>query len=351
MTDDVFPFKAHGHRLTPLPLCSFQLFVAADRHDIAKDFNHYPVNRTAEGSQRNYLSYIEFVLHSTIVLSALAGAKKKSSEIYPRPIDLLPRHAISFPWQEEANMAEEGKSAAYVSWVTFKNSMDKLSEGMPNRIDKTVFPGLSGGTLVQLLPALKFLGLTRDDGTPTETLQALVQKNELDRKEDLRQIFHACYPELFSLDLTKATPSQLAEKMSAHYGVTGSTLLKATRFFLNGAVDLGIPLSKYLATKGTGNGGGSRRRITRKQKPAPAAVVAAVSDIPTTSATTSKTIRLETEGMTLTLIVPGNFGELTSSDRKFVFELMDKLEVYEEAKAGPEDFPSGQSQTDEGREE
>lgn len=247
-------------------------------------------------------------------------------------------------------MADEGKSAAYVSWVTFKNSLDKLGEGMPNRIDKTVFPGLSGGTLVQLLPALKFLGLTREDGTPTEALLTLVQKSELERKEQLRQIFHECYPELFSLDLTKATPSQLTEKMSAHYGVTGSTLLKATRFFLNGAVDLGIPLSKYLATaKGSGNGG-TRRRIARKPKPATSETPAASAVQAAGAPTTSKTIRLETEGMTLTLIVPGNFGELTSSDRKFVFELMDKLEEYEEEKAAPE-IPSGQSQTDAGREE
>ena len=251
-------------------------------------------------------------------------------------------------------MADDGKSAAaYVSWVTFKNSLDKLSEGMPNRIDKTVFPGLSGGTLVQLLPALKFLGLTREDGTPTEALHALVQKSETERKEQLRQIFRECYPELFSLDLTKATPSQLTEKMSAHYGVTGSTLLKATRFFLNGAVELGIPLSKYLATaKGTGNGS-TRRRIARKQKAAPIPGAPAASVVQATgTATTSKTIRLETPGMTLTLIVPGNYGGLTSADRKFVFDLMDQLDQYEEEKAvPPEDLPSGQSQTDEGREE
>jgi hypothetical protein len=247
-------------------------------------------------------------------------------------------------------MADEGKAAAYVSWVTFKNSLDKLSEGMPNRIDKTVFPGLSGGTLVQLLPALKFLGLTRDDGTPTEVLHALVQKNELDRKEQLRQIFHESYPDLFSLDLTKATPSQLAEKMSTHYGVTGSTLLKATRFFLNGAVDLGIPLSKFLATaKGSGNGG-TRKRIARKQKPAPPGMPAAPVVQAAGTATTSKTVRLETSGMTLTLIVPGNYGGLTSSDRRFVFDLMDQLEKYEEDH-GSEEVPSDQGQTDKGGEE
>ena len=89
-------------------------------------------------------------------------------------------------------MADDGKTAAYVSWVTFKNSLDRLAEGMPNRIDKTVFPGLSGGTLVQLLPALKFLGLIREDGTPTEALLALVQKNELERKAQLKFIFKAC---------------------------------------------------------------------------------------------------------------------------------------------------------------
>lgn len=230
-------------------------------------------------------------------------------------------------------MADDGKTAAYVSWVTFKNTLDRLGQSMPNRIDKSVFPGFSGGTLVQLLPALKFLGLIRDDGTPTEALRSLVGKSELERREPLREIFEDRYKLLFEqLDLTTATMAQLTEKMSEHYGVTGSTLRKALRFFLSGAPELGIPLSSYLVTaKGTGNGG-TRRKIVRKK-------VASEPLRPTPSVvqengvgTTSKTVRLETPGMTLTLIVPGNYGALTSADRRFVFDLMDQIEKYEEQK-------------------
>ncbi len=239
-------------------------------------------------------------------------------------------------------MADSGKFAAYVSWVTFKNALDRLGQSMPNRVDKTVFPGLSGGTLVQLLPALKFLGLTRDDGTPTEALVALVKKDEIERKDALREIFRACYSDLFALDLTSATPSQLSEKMSEHYGVTGSTLAKAVRFFLLGASEVGIPLSSYLMTA-KGTNGSTRRRIARKQRTAPVPPTAPpLAPQDTGTGATSKTVRLETPGMTLTLIVPGNYGGLTSADRKFVFDLMDQLDRYEGEKSASESSSQGQ---------
>jgi len=193
------------------------------------------------------------------------------------------------------------------------------------------------------------LGLISDDGTPTDTLRALVKKNELERKELLRQIFESSYKELFTIDLTSATPSQLTERMTECYGVTGSTLGKAVRFFLTGAIEVGIPLSSYLTTAKGSNG--VRRRIARKQRvtstpPPPPPLTAQANS----AGTTSKTIRLETAEMTLTLIVPGNYGALTSSDRKFVFDLMDRLDEYE-AKAAPPAVPSSTSQIDEEGEE
>jgi hypothetical protein len=235
----------------------------------------------------------------------------------------------------------EAKFAAYVSWVTFKNSLDRLGQSMPNRVDKTVFPGMAGGTLVQLLPALKFLGLIREDGTPTEALRSLVKKGELDRKEELHQVFSAAYKDLFTLDLTSATPSQLHEKMNEYYGVTGSTLKKAVRFFLSGAAEIGIPLSNYLVTaKGTANGAGSiRRRIVRKQKSAP--VAQAPLGIPASSGT-SKSIRMK-RGETVTLSATADFFAMEADDRDFLFGIVKQLEEYERKLDA---IPSGQSQTD-----
>src|ERR1700733_5151148 len=72
-----------------------------------------------------------------------------------------------------AYMTTEAKSEMkppYVAYKTFANTLASLREsGLPDRIDRSVFPGLAGGTQSFLMSALKFMGLIIGEGTPSET--------------------------------------------------------------------------------------------------------------------------------------------------------------------------------------
>lgn len=219
---------------------------------------------------------------------------------------------------------------AYLPWKTFTNTLAALAQHMPNRIDRSAFPGQSGATQNQLLLAFKFFGLTHPDGRPTEALERLAVNDEDARRAALRKLIEQHYAPLFTLGLTKTTPVEFAEKMTDAYKVTGDTRIKATRFFVNAATSLGIPVSPLLLrdkTKAAGNGVGSRRR----KKPrvlgseAEAEYVTAIENLPEGE---HRSVELKSGG-TLTISASTKFMSLSSADRAFVFGLIDKLEEYE----------------------
>lgn len=230
---------------------------------------------------------------------------------------------------------ENDKAAAYVSWGTMKNAIEGFVQGVPNRIDRTVFPGMSGGTQSHLLAGLKFLGLITGEGKPTPVLQALSVPDEAARKKKLDTILHEKYADLFSLDLLKTTPALLEEKMGESYNVTGSTRDKAVRFFLSAVQYVGVPVSP-LFRKLAGNGSATpRKRRTG---------IRARSDVEPTpppepqgtsggGGITRTTVKLKSGG-TLTVSATLDLFGLNEDDRTFVFELIDKLKKYEQGEGG-----------------
>jgi hypothetical protein len=116
--------------------------------------------------------------------------------------------------------------------------------------------------------------------------------------------------------------------MTEVYSITGDTRLKATRFFLSVAEYLNVQVSPLLLrdkTKPTGGGVTRKRRVTRR------------TDVPDEddldddldpALGESRTVALRSGG-TLTLSASTKFMALSSSDRTFVFELIDKLGEYE----------------------
>lgn len=222
-------------------------------------------------------------------------------------------------------MAENGdsKSAVYVAFATFRNALDQLSQGIPNRIDRSVFPGQSGGVQAQLLAGMRFLGLIDDDGKPQPRLSKIAVPDERSRKRELRVILEDCYADLFALDLEKTTPAELGEKMGASYGVSGDTRQKAVRFFLSAAEYADIALSPLFGKKKAGRGPTStprRRRAARSRTPAR-------DNAQPPSEGTTKTVRLKSGGE-LTLSASIDLFSLTAEDRTFVFELIDRLDSY-----------------------
>jgi len=219
--------------------------------------------------------------------------------------------------------AEKSNAAVYVSWKTFQNSIEQLSRGeLTNVIDKTVFTGMAFSVQNQLFTGMRFLGLIDDKNKPTADLAALTTEDEAARKQKLKEILQDRYAELFALNLKKTTPDELDKKMSEAYGVTGDTRDKAVRFFLGAVTYLGIEVSALLGGKKANGGTRSpgKKRGPKKQPPF-------VSHTDMKSAGTSKTVRLQSGGM-LTLSATLDLFSLNPEDRKFVFELIDKLEGY-----------------------
>jgi hypothetical protein len=230
---------------------------------------------------------------------------------------------------------ETSGTAVYVPWRTLANTLDALAEHMPNRIDKTAFPGQSGAVQTQLLIAFRFLGLIDGDGKPTPSLHNLAVKDEAARKFALKKILEDKYAALFALNLTKTTPAEFAEQMSKSYNVSGDTRLKATRFFLAALAYVGVAVSPLLLrdkTKPIGNGGAARRRkATTRLRPDTAGVEEDDSDDEDDDPIQVGESRYVTlrSGGTLTLSASTKFMALSPSDRNFVFGLIDKLDEYE----------------------
>ena len=219
-------------------------------------------------------------------------------------------------------------SPPYGVFATFRNSIKQLSGGMPNQIDRTVFPGTAWTAQSQLLTGLRALGLIDDEGRPTQRLRELAVPDEATQKQALERLIREHYARIFELDLLKTTPAELDKRMTDVYEISGDTRRKAVRFFLNALDYLGIEVSPLFAkprTRKRSNGNGApRRRRARPRQPGGDPH----GSEPPRSAGTSRSIPLSSGG-TLTLSVELDLLRLSPSDRQFVFELIDKLDDYE----------------------
>jgi hypothetical protein len=206
--------------------------------------------------------------------------------------------------------------APYVPFRTFLSAVEAFQAGVPNRIDRSVWPSLYGAAQGQLLAAFRFLGLTDEQGAPSQLLGELAAAGPEARQRLLRRVLEKSYPDLIALDLARASPRQLEEAMRRG-GYTGATLRKAVSFFLQAAVYAGLPLSVLLRKK-------TRRGELRRAAPrhAPARPAAAGGE--------SRTLRLRSGGA-LTLSMDVKFLELSREDRQFVFGLLDEMTAYEQA--------------------
>lgn len=230
-------------------------------------------------------------------------------------------------------MAEESGTAVYVSWPTFKNAIEHLAEGIPNQVDRTAFPGMSGGVQSQLLSGLKFLGLITADHQPTDALHDLAVPDETVRKERLKALLQERYSELFALNLVKATPQQLGARMGEAYNVSGDTKEKAIRFFLSAASYVGVELSRLFKISASPSGAIRARR----RSPNRARSTALVDDDNHVEnqkppAGMSRSVKLKSGG-TLTLQASVDIMHLTIGDRAFLFKLIDAMTEYERAEA------------------
>lgn len=137
----------------------------------------------------------------------------------------------------------------YVPYRTFRNFVDQLREGIPARIDRSVWGArYSGSSGIQLMTALKVLGLTDADGRPTEALERLVMTEGDERRAVLTAILQRHYRPIFTLDLARATKAQFSETFKI-YGAREGVLRKCENFFIQAAQDAGVELSQYILAR------------------------------------------------------------------------------------------------------
>ena len=157
------------------------------------------------------------------------------------------------------------------------------------------------------------------------------------------------YAKVFDVDLSSATPNQLAEAIAAYGNPTGIIKKRAIRFFLKTAQYAGVVASarlvKDLPDCGTDspgtqatpqeptNGGGSKPKKKRRTAPP---LENKPADTPVgTGGLAMKTIALAVAGGTLTLNGTFNPFALVGYERELVYSIIDKMCDYE-SKAKPD---------------
>jgi len=224
----------------------------------------------------------------------------------------------------------DGAAIPYVSFATFCTALDYLkSHGVPDKIDSSVFPNLSGGSVSHLLLSMRFLGTIDDKGRPQAILAQLL--DEKTRKAAMAKLIPQAYASLFSkVDLSKASPSTLDEALRAQK-VTGATRRKAKAFLLKAAQFAGLAVSNHLMkrTRSSGPRASAAPRKSREESGASRPTThfqrstSHEDEMP--SSRYSKTIKLPEAGGTL--ILTGDFDPfaLQGTERELVYKLADMM--------------------------
>jgi len=137
----------------------------------------------------------------------------------------------------------------YVPYRTFRNFLESLKDGIPARIDRSVWgQRYSGSSGIQLMTALKVLDLMDDEGRPAETLERLVKAEGDERRRILHGVLEAHYAPVFALDLARATRAQFHEAFRS-FGTKEGVLTKCEAFFIQAAQDAGMALSAFILAR------------------------------------------------------------------------------------------------------
>jgi hypothetical protein len=167
-----------------------------------------------------------------------------------------------------ANEQSRKRLPPYISYRTFQNFLDGLQQGIPARIDRSYWGDrLSGSTGIQLMAALRFLGLVDANGIPTDRLKMLVAAKGDQKAELLREVTSEAFGflQLSSFDLQTATFAQLQEVFHYTFQITGDVSRKCIKFFTELANDAGIPLSPFITKRfRLAHGGTSAKTVAKK---------------------------------------------------------------------------------------
>lgn len=165
-----------------------------------------------------------------------------------------------------AKNAEPKMLPPYVSYRTFRNFLERMQDGIPSRIDRSVMGSyMAGGTVTQLITALKVLQLIEENGKPKDPLEQLVNASGDERRSILEAILRNAYPNVFQLDLKRASAQEFREAFK-EFTTKEDVVNKCQAFFRQAAEDAGIELSPYIMERKKVTAQPRRRRKPKKSE-------------------------------------------------------------------------------------
>jgi hypothetical protein len=223
-------------------------------------------------------------------------------------------------------MSDESKLVPpYLPYRTLMSSLENLGQGIPPKIDRSIWKNQPGTVQSQILSAYRFLGLMDDSTAPTESLRMLVE-HRVTPGPTLKKILEDKYKPLLAHDLATMTTTMLNVEFEKAFGVDGETKKKGVRFFLQATKANGFTLSKFLLDQTRATGSVPRKK--RSNRDSEPEIDDTEGDPETPETGTKKTIALQSGGQ-LSISLSVDLFELSRTDREFVFGLIDSLRDYE----------------------
>ena len=215
--------------------------------------------------------------------------------------------------------------APYLPFKTFLSSLEPFSQGIPPKIDRTLW-NQSGFVQGLIMNAYRYFHLVDVNNKPSPEFQQLVKSKNEARKAEIKKLLEIGYPEIVMMhDLATMTPKMLDELMDK-YNVNGETKKKAITFFLQAAKFAEMPLSSFLTEKIRSTSGTRRRRPAMIGNGGIKITPNATSSGLT--AANTKRLCLASNG-TVDMTISYDPFSISKDDRDFVFGLIDKLQQYE----------------------
>lgn len=211
----------------------------------------------------------------------------------------------------------------YLPYKTLMSSLENLAQGIPPKLDRSIWKNQPGTVQSQILSAYKFLGLMNDTNEPTEVLRFLVDHRS-SPAPTMKKIIEDKYEVILEKHpLNMMTTTMLSHEFEAAFQVDGETKKKGIRFLLQAAKANGLVLSKFLLDQTRASSGPRKKRAKREGD----AGELDLNDDEQEEKGTEKTITLQSGGQ-LSISISVDLFELSKPDRDFVFGLIDTLQTY-----------------------
>jgi hypothetical protein len=223
-----------------------------------------------------------------------------------------------------ATQSKTPRIPPYLPFKTFLNSLDALSQGVPPKLDRSVWKSQSGFNQGLIMSAYRYFHLVTEKDDSTQDLAILAQHPEK-RPTKMKELVEREY--FFILeqsDITKATMKMVEDAFGDVYSITGDTRQKAISFFLKAAKFADLALSPYLITQLRESSKRPRRTKTRNGEPG-----APQPATPAVQGTSVHKVQLASGGQ-LTIAISANPFTMPAEDRTFFFSLVDMLQKYGE---------------------